>query len=593
MPRSSLFALALLPMNAGCLLGEVPGVTRVDEDGDGYLVEEDCDDHDAAVNPSVWELCNEIDDDCNGEIDDAVIAGAYADVDGDGFGDPSQPYAGCTPPAGYVADATDCDDSNAAIGPRADEICDGLDNDCDGTVDIGAIDAPTGYADADGDGYGATDGAIASCDQTGLAATGTDCDDSRADVHPDASEACDEVDNDCDNVVDEVEDQRGWADADGDGFGDPALMLEGCDVPSDYVNNDGDCNDEASGINPAADERCDLLDNDCDGLIDEIDAIDKTTWYLDADGDAFGSDTSVNQCNAPAGYVENSDDCRDSSASTYPGAAEVCDAIDNDCDGASDEDAIDMGDYYADADSDGFGTPLTPTTACTAPDGFVNNALDCDDADATTVNCDSCLETLHNGLSIGDGLYTIRPATTDYAVYCSMSWDGGGWTLIAMNAWGGTWTEDLIDSGAPFGTIGLDYNGLGFAQVTFTDVLFSNTVMYAQYDAVSDGSAPWLDFQTRIPAQNCGVDDGYGYPMTDGNLAGTNLCDTNLYVNVIDLDGDSVCANGDDEEAHGPAWSTYRDIGCPLDDPAFSSFINNDYGQLPFGSDTPLYFWVR
>lgn len=588
----SIPALLGLMTFLGCNV-DVPGITRVDDDGDGYLVAEDCDDDDVLVNPSMYEICNGVDDNCNGVPDDGVTAGGFYDADSDGFGDPSQPISGCELPAGYVANSGDCDDADTGVHPTASEVCDGIDNDCDGTVDVGAADAQTGYTDADADGYGAPDGEVRTCDLTGLASSGTDCDDTRGDVHPDASEACDEVDNDCDGTVDEAEDRRGWADADGDGFGDPATEVTGCDVPPGYVNNDGDCNDEASGINPAADERCDTLDNDCDGSVDEEDAVDATTWYVDGDGDGYGGDSSRVQCDDATGYVANTDDCRDTSADVYPGAPELCNTRDDDCDGSVDEDALDAPSWYLDADADGCGTPIGAVVSCAPPTGYVTNAVDCDDADGSTIRCDSCLQIQENGFAGSDGTYTIRPDGTDYTVYCSFGWDGGGWTMIAANAWAGLWTEAAVDNGTVFGSGGTDFLSSAFNDVRFTDVLFTNNVIWGQYDGVGDGTLSWHQFQNSIPSNNCGATDGYVWPMSSGTLTGPYLCDTNLYVNIIDLDGTRECGVGDDEEGHGPGWSTVRDAACPFDDPGWSSFISNPYGQLPFGPTHPLYFWVR
>ena len=239
--------------------------TSKDLDGDGFTVDQgDCDDSDPGINPLVKESCDGVDNDCDGKVDE----GCAADADNDGY-----------------AAGPDCDDSNPMVHPGASELCDGADNDCDGRVDEGCA------ADADNDGY----------------ETGVDCDDSDASVHPFASEKCDGVDNDCDGRVDE-----GCAvDLDGDGF-----------------DSKVDCDDSNPQINPLAKELCDGIDNDCDGITDE-------GCGVDHDKDGF--------------FAEN--DCNDFDASVNPSAAEKCDTVDNDCDGLVDEGC------HKNADSDKDGVP--------------------------------------------------------------------------------------------------------------------------------------------------------------------------------------------------------------------------------------------
>jgi hypothetical protein len=119
---------------------DTDGTTVVDADGDGSAVPEDCDDADPAVHPGADEHCDGVDEDCGGDGDaGAVDAGTwYADADGDGFGDASAATGGCEPPAGFVADATDCDDGADAAHPGADELaCTAVDEDCDGAFDEG------------------------------------------------------------------------------------------------------------------------------------------------------------------------------------------------------------------------------------------------------------------------------------------------------------------------------------------------------------------------------------------------------------------------------------------------------------------------
>ena len=171
----------------------------VDADGDGLTTcDDDCDDGDAGRGPGLPERCDGVDNDCDGEIDEGAGESHYPDADGDSFGDPSAPLTACEAPPGYVADATDCDDTRAAVNPGATEVCDSLDNDCDGQVDEGL--SSTFYADADGDLYGNPAVSTSACvAPSGYVSDNTDCDDTDASIHPGVSPDLPEgVDSDCD-----------------------------------------------------------------------------------------------------------------------------------------------------------------------------------------------------------------------------------------------------------------------------------------------------------------------------------------------------------------------------------------------------------
>ena len=348
-----------------------------DNDNDGYCSDVDCDDLDATVYPGAPEICDGIDNNCNQQIDEGVLGTYYADTDGDGFGDINNFAQGCLPPAGYVTNDTDCDDTNAAIHPNATEICDGIDNDCDQQIDEGPF--VTYYADTDGDGFGDINNFVQDCfPPAGYVTNATDCDDTNAAIHPNATEICDGIDNNCDQQIDEGLLNTYYADTDGDGFGDINNFVQDCLPPSGYVTNDDDCNDSNPAIHPNATEICDGIDNDCNQQTDEGLL---GTYYADTDGDGFGDiNNFVQDCFPLAGYVTNDADCDDSNAAIHPNATEICDGIDNDCDQQIDEGLLST--YYADTDGDGFGDINNFIQDCLAPSGYVSDATDCDDSNA-------------------------------------------------------------------------------------------------------------------------------------------------------------------------------------------------------------------
>lgn len=107
-----------------------------DADRDGYC-EDDCDDDDAGAYPGAFETCNDIDDDCDGEVDEDAGPTWYLDEDGDGYG--GEAVVSCEAPPSYADNGADCDDDNADSYPGADELDDGEDNDCDGETDEGVV----------------------------------------------------------------------------------------------------------------------------------------------------------------------------------------------------------------------------------------------------------------------------------------------------------------------------------------------------------------------------------------------------------------------------------------------------------------------
>ena len=329
-----------------------------DDDHDGYgLTEEgqrlcappagwvavagDCDDGHMTVHPGSDERCDELDQDCDGEVDEDPIDGTvyYVDADGDGRGDPLQAVELCAIEDGYAGSvrADDCDDSNADVNPRAEEVhYDGVDQDCD----------PSNEYDADEDGFDASDYG------------GTDCDDDKTTVNPSKSESCDRVDNDCDGSVDESPSSGGswrYTDSDLDGYGAGSKVYV-CSGAPGTASTSTDCVDTDASIHPGATEIWyDGVNQDCGtgsdydadadsyasadyGGWDCNDSLNTVTmyyWYPDADGDGVGVDFSPSaDCEDPGeGWSADNDDCDDEDASISPLLEEVCgDDIDNNCD---------------------------------------------------------------------------------------------------------------------------------------------------------------------------------------------------------------------------------------------------------------------
>ncbi len=293
----------------------------------------DCDDSDSAVHPNALEVCDNIDNDCDGSADQGIGTVFYADLDLDGFGDPASTVMACAMPNGFVANGDDCDDTRASTHPGAAEVCDFADNDCDGSIDEG-LPTQLWFVDADGDGVGSGAGTPACAQPAGHVADDGDCDDGDAQVSPLLAEVCDGKDTNCDGNIDEGLPTQTWfEDMDGDGVGG-ATTVVACAQPAGFVALGGDCNDLDATVKPGHVELCDHKDNDCDGNIDEGALL---TFFADADGDTFGNPAMTQTaCEAPAGFVANGDDCDDGRGDVHPGAVETCDDVDEDCDGVAD-----------------------------------------------------------------------------------------------------------------------------------------------------------------------------------------------------------------------------------------------------------------
>ena len=377
--------------------------TGADGDGDGVnTCMGDCDDQDPYTYPGATEICDGLDNDCDGAIpadeadddsdgdlacddcDDADPTLHTLDLDGDFF----SPCEG------------DCDDTHPAINPFANDVVgDGIDQNCDG---LDGVDADgDGYAaqftggddcddgdpalnldDVDGDGGTTCDG---DCDDSDAALNLTDvdgdgwntcdedCDDTVAAIHPAAPDVCDgNLDNDCDGIADAQE-----TDDDGDGASE-------CD---------GDCDDTDAAIQVGAEEVCDGVDNDCDPTTDE---------EVDFDGD---------------GYALCAGDCDESDESRSPAAFETCNGLDDDCDGQTDEACV--------------------TCTIEVPGDYSGVAAAVSAASSGDIVC------------VGPGTYSDNVDTAGKALHV-LGVAGAGSTLVDGGGWGSVFT---MDTGEGAGTV--------------------------------------------------------------------------------------------------------------------------------------------
>ncbi|MCZ7682921.1 MAG: putative metal-binding motif-containing protein [Sandaracinaceae bacterium] len=291
---------------------------------------EDCDDRRRGAHPTSVEVCDGVDNDCDGVIDEEVLQDGFVDEDRDLHGDGARPTRACPGQPGFSPVGDDCDDSDPLVHGAQREICNGLDDDCDGELDEGA-GAVAWYRDEDGDGFGDPDSTpVMSCGPVaGHRLLATDCDDADPARNPGVEELCNGADDDCDGRADFMIAPGDFEDDDLDGYPDAACA-------SGAV---ADCDDRDPTVHPGAPEIVDGIDNDCDGTADG--ACESTAWYVDADRDGWGDESvaSVRSCDPQAGRVTRGGDCDDGDPDRNPGMRDVCNGADDDCDGLADADA--------------------------------------------------------------------------------------------------------------------------------------------------------------------------------------------------------------------------------------------------------------
>ncbi|MBX3251039.1 MAG: putative metal-binding motif-containing protein, partial [Myxococcales bacterium] len=319
-----------------------PSTLGHDLDGDGQVADHccnrradgvllcgtDCNDAVRSVYLGATEVCNGYDDDCDGRIDEGVLLDGFVDADRDGHGDPDRPTRACPGVAGFSTIGDDCDDDDRDIHPGRGEACNGIDDDCDGAIDENVV-ALTWYRDRDGDGFGDPRGPTqTNCAQpTGYVLLPFDCDDDDPQIHPAAEERCNAIDDDCDGFPGFMVAPGDYEDDDRDGYPDAACAEDPAVA---------DCDDRDYRVNPGAREIVgDGVDNDCDGSVD--DRCVMAAWYRDEDGDGYGAGAPTLSCEPVAGHVMRDGDCDDEDPEVRPSATEICNGIDDDCDGRIDE----------------------------------------------------------------------------------------------------------------------------------------------------------------------------------------------------------------------------------------------------------------
>ncbi len=253
----------------------------------------------------------------------------FRDLDGDGFGDDTTLIMSCIAIDGYVEDSTDCDDTNNSINPFSLEICNEIDDNCNFEIDEG-LPLYTYFEDVDLDGYGNAIFSTMSCLELppfGFVTDSTDC-------------------NDTNELVYEF--LTVYTDADGDSYGDVLNSELLCEIvtPDGFVTNSLDCNDSAYFINPSSNEICNALDDNCNGMID--DGLTFQTFFLDLDNDNFGDGNfdTVTCLDEMDGYVFDSTDCNDLNPEIYPGAIEVENGFDDNCNMTIDEGFVTINTNY-------------------------------------------------------------------------------------------------------------------------------------------------------------------------------------------------------------------------------------------------------
>ena len=524
----------------------------------------DCDDSNAAIHPGAQELCNGIDDNCDGTIDTDNTSLPqhifYQDKDNDTYGNKEITIQACAAPPGYTDNNSDinpegvfdCKDNNSAINPGEAELCNSIDDNCNGQTDEGSN---IYYRDEDGDTYG-----------NPLLSIGSACTPAPAKY---AANSLDCNDNSYDNTLPGT---VYYQDFDRDTQGNPAKSIRACAPSGNYdVTNSNDCDDTNAAVKKGATEVCNGIDDNCNGSTDEG---VKTTYYQDLDNDGHGTTVQTKLgCTAPVGYAATSDDCNDSSDKVKPGATEVCNDIDDNCNGQTDEGVKTA--YYLDADGDTYGTGAA-SLSCTAPTGYATSSGDCNDGNAAInpgakENCTNSIDDNCDGSTDG-----CAPGECGY-------WRGK-WEFTYKDTAGATSTDNVnitdicvnltgpyTDEGKPacmtnaFFTCAAKGTRASNGQQIIVGQAFMEQRLYAYYETWTPGSTtPWDAVYYRDPTDPAAfLADPFHYKGGYNSIipGKINSCDF-----VAATDGSFTAATF---SGSGPYKNTFGLVdGRRLDDPA-------------------------